>query len=691
MFVGLRATVHDLDHSLDRFYATSHFADLTVVGGDIDAIVRDLSAVRGVQAVNTRGTTTLSVFIRNGKTKVQGTVIGVPASGPTINDLSITAGRDFDRGTTRSVAVVEQHTADDLDVAPGATLQALGIGTPAPVDVVGVGLSPEYLLPAQSQQQVVTTPGSFAVLFVPQSVVESLGGGATVPQVLVKYESGVDRDALDAQITKLANAQGAQLVQPRADQPSNGVIQEELTGFREASIVIPALTLVVAMLVGAVACARVADERRRARTLAITVVASGIGGIVLGLVGAAIGGPELADSVYLPEHVGANNWAAAVIGFALALLVGAGALGIGRLLRVGNDETLGVGPATVTAIAAAAAVICVVAPGGVVDSAEATLDAAARLEQVSAQVAFATPVDEALLGKLASIDGVTAAEGVPSANVFVRHGTRRYATSLEAFPKGTTMQHFEAPNGSRLELPATGALIPESLGRILDARPGDELEVTLPGAGVAPFTVPVAALTSNTLGNLVFLHTSELRDAMGADANAFAGGLFNTAAIRFADDADPARIAAQVQADAAVVVYVPVAANLNTVDQARPIFAAVIQALLAIGAVITVLGLTSAVVLHTHTRQRIGGRRVTLEVFAAVAAGIVVGALLGTFAADRLVDALDTTLIHLSRQIDTSTYVLAAGMVLLVSGLTLGVSWWTRRRNPDATPAATPP
>ena len=111
--------------------------------------------------------------------------------------------------------------------------------------------------------------------------------------------------------------------------------------------------------------------------------------------------------------------------------------------------------------------------------------------------------------------------------------------------------------------------------------------------------------------------------------------------------------------------------------------------MLAIGAVITVLGLTSAVILHTRTRQRVGGGRVTLEVFAAVVVGIVVGVLLGTFAADRLVDALDTTLIHLTRQIDSSTYLLAAGMVLVVSALTLGVSWWTRRRTRDAVPGAT--
>jgi putative ABC transport system permease protein len=691
VFVGLRATVRDLDASLDQFYAETHFADLTVIGGDTDAIARSFAQVDGVRATNTRGTTTLSVFLHNGKTKVQGTIIGVPGDGPTIDDVSISAGRDFPRDASNDVAVVEQHTADDLDVQPGDTVEALGIGTPAPLDVVGVGLSPEYLLPAQSQQQVVTTPGSFAVLFVPEAVAQSLGGEATVPQVLVRYTPGVDRRQLDQQLTKMATSKGAQLVQPRATQPSNGVVQEELTGFREASIVLPTIALIVAALVGALACARVEDLRRRRRALAITVAAAGVVGVGIGLVGAGIGGPELAESVHLPEHVGADNLGVALLGLVLAAVVGAIALGIGRLLRVGRDDALGAGPAVVTAIATAAAVICVVAPGGVVDSAEATLDAAARLEQVSAQVAFATPVSPTLLEQLEAIDGVAVAEPVPSANVFVRHATRRYATSLEAFPRSTTLQHFEAPDGDRLELPAQGALIPQSLGKILGAGVDDEIEITLPGAGVPPFTVPIAALTSNTLGNLVFLSNDALRSAMGQYADAFAGGLFDTASIQFAPGADAAKIAAAVQAEPAVVVYVPVAANLDTVDQARPIFKAVIQALLAIAAVVTVLGLASAVVLHTRTRARIGGWRVTGEISAAVVVGIVLGALLGTYAADRLVDALDTPLIHLTRHVDASTYAWAAGMVLVVSALTLAVSWWTRRRRPAAAPVAALP
>ncbi len=627
----------------------------------------------GVGAVNVRSTTTLSIFLRDGKTKVQGTVIGVPATGSAINALSVTAGHAFAPTTGASVAVVEQHTADDLDVAPGDSLAALGIGGQSTLSVTGVALSPEYLLPAQSQQQIVTTPGSFAVIFVPEAVAEQLGGGAAVAQALVRYAPGADADALDARLTTLANRHGAALVEPLADQPSNAVIAGEQTGFDEASLVIPGLLLVVAVFVGALACARVDDARRRRRSLAVASAAGGVAGVVLGLVAGRIAGPKLADAVFLPTAVLGANVVPALVGLALAAVAALLALGLSSVLRVGRSDTFGVGPAIVTAVAAAAAIVCVVPPAGVVDSADATLDAAAHLERADAQVAFATPVTAAELATLRAIPGVAAAEAVPSANIFVAHGDHRYATELEAFDADTTMQSFETPDGKPLPLPAQGALIPQSLAAILQAQPGDELEVTLPGAGIAPFRVPVAALTSDTLGNLVFLRISALRDALGADANAFAGGLFDTATIRFAPGADPARIARDVQADPAVVVYVPVAADLNSVAVARPIFAVITDVLLAIGALVTVLGVTSAVVLHVHTKRSLGTGRLVLEVLAALAVGLIVGAALGTAGADRLVHALDSELIHIVRHIDASTYAFAAGLVLLVGGLTLAI------------------
>jgi putative ABC transport system permease protein len=678
-FVGLRGTVHDLDDSLANFYDDSQFADLVVVGGETDAFAADAAHVSGVSETATRTTTTLSVWIGGGRTKVQGTVIGAPASAPPIDALSITAGHTFAGDTSANVAVVEQHTADDLGVAPGDSLQALGIGSVAELAVTGIGVSPEYLLPAQSQQQVVTTPGSFAVLYVPETVAQTLGGPAGIGQVLVRYDPDADRDALDQRLTRLARRHQAALVVPRSQQPSNAVIGEEQTGFDEASVVVPGLVLLLAVAVGAMASARERDARTRRRRIAVATCSGAVFGIALGLIAARIGGPKLADSVALPSYVTSANVGVAVLGLVLAVVTGLLALAVGALDRNNRGQPAGASPAIVTAIATAIAVACVVAPAGVVDSAEATLDAAADLERADSQVVFVTAVTPADLGQLRAIDGMAAAEPVPSANIVIGHRDRRYATSLEAFRAGTSMQRFETPDGAPMTLPAHGVLLPESLGAILDAHRGDDVDITLPGAGVPTLHLPIAAFTSDTLGNLVFLRISVLRAALGADADAFAGGLFDTATIRFTAEADSARMATEVQALPDVVVYVPVQADLNSVASARPIFAAITDALLAIGALVALLGIGSAVIVHVHARRRRGASTVVLEVLAAAVIGIVVGAVLGTIGANRLVDALDSDLIHLVREIDTSTYLLAAAAVLVATVLVLVVGLVTDR------------
>jgi putative ABC transport system permease protein len=672
-FVGLRGTVRDLERSRDRFEQETRFADYVVTGGDTQQFARAAGAVRGVEAVNTRSTTTLSVWTKGGRTKVQGTIIGVPPDGPVIDDVVITDGRAFPRATPSSVAVVEHHTADDLGIHPGDTLQALGIGSVEELRVAGVGLSPEYLMPAQDQQQLVSAPGSFAVLYVPASVATALGGAAAIPQVLVRYEAGADAAALDRELSRLAARSGAALAEPRSAQPSSAVLDEEQAGFREAGLVLGGLVLLLATAVGALGASLVEDRRVRYRRLAVSYVAGTVAGVVVGLVVARFVGAWLADSLDLPDHEADANVVVALAAAALAAVSAALVVAFSAVVRSRGDRTSRVGPAIVTGIAAAIGVAAVVAPAGVVDSAEATLDAAATLERVDAQVAFATPVTSAEIAALRGIDGVAAAEPVPSAKIVVRHGGRRYATEMQAFAPRTTMQRFESPDGARLALPARGVLVPESLGRVLHARPGDEVEVTIPGAGIAPFRVPIGAFTSDTLGNLVFLRTSVLRDALGADANAFAGGLFDTASIRFRSDADPLQIARDVQALSSVVVYVPVRADLNSVADARPIFATVVDAFLAIGALIALLGVSSALVVHRHaTGQRSQGG-FALEALVAVIVGVIVGAAVGTIGARRLVDRLDSDLIHLVRTVDASTYLFAALVVVGVSAIVVGV------------------
>jgi len=685
VFVGLRGAVRDLDRSLDRLYERTNFAVVTTTGGDAARFAAEAADVAGVTTVEQRGNVTLSVWMRDGEKKVQGTVLGEPTDGPEVSRPVITAGSAIPPDTTEPVTVVEQHTADDLGVQVGDTLTALGPGTQLPLKVVGIGLSPEYLLPAQSQQQIVSSPGSFAVVYVPQTIAEQLGGPATIPQVLVAARAD-DTAPVVAKLRDLAQSTGAELVVTRATQPSNALISEERTGFVEASFVIPLLAFITAMFVAAVACARVDDARRRHLAMVRTTAIGALVGTGLGLIAAAIIGPKLTRSVSIPSHVGASHLLPALGAVALTAVAGLLAFGLGSLLRRGTGRSLGGGPAIVSALAATAAMTVIIGPVGVVDSARATLDTAARLEPVDAQIAFVVPATAAQLALVEKIPGVVAAEPVPSANVYVRHGDRRYATQIEAFAPDTTMQTFETPAGKRQELPADGVLIPESLATLLDARPGDELELELPGAGVQTMHVPVAGLTSNTLGSLVFLRTSTLRDALGPDADAFAGGLFTTATLRYAPGADAERIAAQVQKIPSVVVYVPVGADLGSVAAVRPIFDALINALLAIGVVVAAVGVGGAVLLHAHTRVRHGVLRLVVEVLLALGAGILVGAVVGTRLAAALVDALDTDLVHLVDHIDTVTYLVAAGLVLVVGAIAAAVG--SLRSGSETAPSA---
>ena len=252
--VAIHGAVDNAASTVDRFYDRTAFADFVAQGGDAATFATKAARVRGVETVRTRTTATLAIWIGGDKTKVQGTLIGVPDGTPGIDRLDVTAGRGVDPKSND--AVVEQHGAEDLDISPGEGLQILGLGSIVNVNVRGVAVSPEYLLPAASQQQIVTTRGSFLVAFVPEALAEQVAGAAGVPQVLVRYEAGADPDAVARRLTRLATTTAAALTFTRDDQPSNAIILEERAGFDDAGIVLPGVFLLTGALVAALVAAQ---------------------------------------------------------------------------------------------------------------------------------------------------------------------------------------------------------------------------------------------------------------------------------------------------------------------------------------------------------------------------------------------------------------------------------------------------
>jgi putative ABC transport system permease protein len=671
-FAFLAGAQETVDASLDAFYARTRFADYRAGGGDTTAFAAGARQIDGVAAVESRTSVTLAVWARNGTVKVQGQVVGVPTEHPPVNGFLLESGRGIDPAQPTGI-VVESHTATGLRLAPGDSVRILGLGDVVDTQVRGVAASPEYVVAAANQQQLVTAPGSFAVLFVPEALAQQTAGPQGITEVLVRYEPGAARATVDARLDALAARTQAVVREPRSDQPSNAMVVEELNGLHLAGVVTPALLLVLAIVVGGLALALAA----RAGAPRVNLV---VGGIIVSTAGVAFGAllarttaQAIVEAVDIPVTVARTDLVALAVGVLLGLMATALAAVTARAAS-GARHPAAVGAALALA-ATTFAVAAIVAPLGVVDAARATLGRATTLELVDAQVAFQTPVSDAQLRALEAVPGVARAEAIPSAVVEVTHGTRGYGTQLEAFDPATKLQRFETPSGRRQSLPAHGVLLPAALADLLHARVGDDVDIAFPG--VATVRLPVAARTSDALGNLVFTTIPTLRTALHAGPDTFAGGLFNVAGARFTPGADAAAIQRTVSASPDVATYVDVAADLEAFVGALPLLRLVTWTLLGVGAVIALLGMIAATLAIAPGARP---RDLAVELVVPGAVGAVLGAWIGSRVAEQLVAALDTPLVRLQTDLDSSTVAIAIGVVVAVAIIVVGaVAARTRR------------
>ncbi|MEZ5143176.1 MAG: FtsX-like permease family protein [Acidimicrobiales bacterium] len=295
LFVASFDAFRNLEASYDTTYTRLHFADLTVTGGDVARFAGEAAGVDGVAATATRTQADLPMQV--GTAKPYGRVIGLPPAGqPPVDQVDVVAGTYLDPGRPDGV-LLERHAADHFGLGPGATVEVVGADGPRTLTVVGVADSPEYLWPARSRQDILTDPDSFAVVFAPEATARALAGVTGPNQALVELTpAGRAGDALD-RLEARARAAGAADVQPRAEQPSNAALHEDINGFAEMSVAFPLLFLTAAAIAAYVLLTRrVLSERpvigmlRAAGARRGPVVVHYLGhGVLAGLLGAVPG------------------------------------------------------------------------------------------------------------------------------------------------------------------------------------------------------------------------------------------------------------------------------------------------------------------------------------------------------------------------------------------------------------------
>ena len=263
IFVSMTVAFNNAERSYDRTYEATHFADFSVeVKAAPESVIDEVGALPNVEAVEGRVVVDTGLQVDEDRL-VQARLIGVPADRrPAVNDVIVESGRYFE-ADERAVVLPLDKFADFHDYASGDTLQVYTPQGLRPLIIVGTVSSPEYLLMAESKQDLLPSPRRFGVFFVPNAYLQELFGmQGQVNEANVLVESQGQREDTIAAVTGLLEPYGVQQAVRQEDQPSKAATELDLEGGRDFAILLPALVLVIAAFAIYIAMSRLVRAQR---------------------------------------------------------------------------------------------------------------------------------------------------------------------------------------------------------------------------------------------------------------------------------------------------------------------------------------------------------------------------------------------------------------------------------------------
>ncbi len=617
----------NLESSYRRTYERLAFADLTLRGGDVAAIAGTTPRPDGIAALTIRRTADMPIRV-GGDHVMLGRLVEVPDDGrPDVGRVDVLDG-SIPGGAATSSVLVERHMADHFGLHPGDAIALRTTGGWQDVDVAAVAASPEYLWPARSRQDVLTSADDFGVVFAPSSTFDALGPAGAVSEALVTVTPGVDIGTVTAGLVAAAGS-GAR-VETRAEQPSNAALQEDVSGFGELSFMFPVLFLGAATMATFVLLSRLVRAQRteiaalRANGVpthriavhylgqgVIVTTVSGVVGVIVGVAAGRVVTGLYTGAIDVPDTVTGFHVGTVVAGLVLA--AGAGALAaaqpavaaartdpaaalggitpvgrggrslaeriappLGRLparwrmvLRgIGRDPRRSVS----TVVGVVLAMVLILASWGMIDTVEVLLaEQFTEVQRQDAQVYVATGAEDALAA-IRRRPGVERAETVGQESVVIGHGDLRYATELVAFDPSTEMHGFGSTGA-----PTSGVVAGRSLATLLDVGVGDVVTISAPNAGDTVIELPVEGFVDEPLGTFVYTDIASADGVVGGPGT-------TTVMIRFAPDVGREEMRRSMTAIPGVVAYVDSRALFDTAQSLLGLFYAFVGVMLAFGA-----------------------------------------------------------------------------------------------------------
>jgi putative ABC transport system permease protein len=583
-FTALVGAYRDLGTSYNHTYNQLHFADVTfAVESAPQGVVNDIAAINGVGAASGRliidsGFVRSTDASRNAGPPIRARLIGIPSDHhPAVDDVLVTQGR-YLAPEDDLVALVESHFAGVYHLGPGDTVSPIINGQPLSVPVVGIAASPEYLLVSPSKQEIMPSPSTFAVLFVPLAALQKqVGAVDSINNIAVQIAPQADTSAVIKTIQDTLQPYTLESTTLRADQPSNAALQLDLGGYKTISTMMPALFLLVAAVsvyamlerqvraqhqqIGLMKALGYSSETVMGHYLAFALVIALVGSVLGILAGIPLEhsitqsyatelGIPLVKTRFYFDLAGAG----VLLSFGVAVLAGiipsrqsariepaqamrfnpSSALVSGRRSIIERLITL---PVTVrlslrnvfrvrnrsvtTALGVIFTYALVLMAWGMINSMQYMLNHHFQeVERWDMMMVFDTEQTPATLDQITSLKGIQRAEPVIQIPAKLKTGSHDTDILLTALPVDQTMHHFDFRSGttSAVALAADHIVLTAALADAYHVKPGDTVTVV---TSLGSRDLMVGGISSELVGSVSYVSLDTLQTEAGTSALGF--------------------------------------------------------------------------------------------------------------------------------------------------------------------------
>ncbi|OGP52354.1 MAG: ABC transporter permease [Deltaproteobacteria bacterium RBG_13_43_22] len=247
-FVTMHNTFQSLVVSQSAYYSEYRFAEVFAqLKRAPESLTSSIAAIPGVTALQTRIVFEVILDVPGLKEPATGRLVSIPGSGkPLLNDLALRQGRTIEPGR-RNEVIISEAFAQANQLKPGNTLGAIINGRWEHLLIVGVALSPEYVIEIPSGT-ILPDSKRFGVLWMSR---EAMGPAFQMKgafnDLSLTLAPGTQEAEVIARLDRVLEPYGGLGAYGRSDQLSNRFLSDEIAQNRVSGMIVPSIFLGVAV------------------------------------------------------------------------------------------------------------------------------------------------------------------------------------------------------------------------------------------------------------------------------------------------------------------------------------------------------------------------------------------------------------------------------------------------------------